>query len=31
MQSGSPITEQAATDDIYRVQNTSRVYGLQVG
>ena len=31
MQSGSPIAEWAATDDIYRVQNTSRVYGLQVG
>ncbi|KAF2360655.1 Carboxylesterase type B [Trinorchestia longiramus] len=29
--SGSPLADWAAIDDIYRVQNTSRVYGLEVG
>lgn len=31
LQSGSPLADWAAIDDIYRVQNTSRVYGLEVG
>nr|XP_045612917.1 neuroligin-like protein glit-1 isoform X1 [Procambarus clarkii] len=30
-QSGSPLADWAALDDVYRVQNTSRVYGLGVG
>ncbi|XP_071543797.1 cholinesterase isoform X2 [Panulirus ornatus] len=30
-QSGSPLADWAALNDVYRVQNTSRVYGLQVG
>lgn len=30
-QSGSPLAEWAVLDDVYRVQNTSRVYGLEVG
>ena len=30
-QSGSPLADWAAIDDVYRVQNTSRVYGLEVG
>lgn len=30
-ESGSPLADWAAIDDIYRVQNTSRVYGLEVG
>lgn len=29
--SGSPLAEWAALDDVYRVQNTSRVYGQEVG
>ncbi|XP_068200877.1 cholinesterase isoform X1 [Palaemon carinicauda] len=29
--SGSPLADWAAIDDVYRVQNTSRVYGLEVG
>ncbi|KAK4300064.1 hypothetical protein Pmani_027712 [Petrolisthes manimaculis] len=29
--SGSPLSDWAAINDVYRVQNTSRVYGLEVG
>ncbi|KAG0715389.1 Neuroligin-4, Y-linked [Chionoecetes opilio] len=30
-QSGSPLADWAVLDDVYRVQNTSRVYGQEVG
>ena len=31
MQSGSPLADWAAITDAYRVQNTSRVFGLEMG